>query len=297
VQVQAGHTTPCYDADYYPFGGERMITDNCDSAYKFTGKERDTESGLDNFGARFDSSSLGRFMSPDIGRFHLIDPQSLNRYAYVGNNPLVFFDPDGLEKYSYWLRLGGFIQTNLVSIGDPVPLVPLAVLRKGIGASPRSSSQPGRPFDMDKGQYPNAGAGVEVQWWKDNGNKVNTVYVTFTIDMQTNVDKDGSVTTTTSIVSASITWGPYQGDEIGNGDLRTQINWAGKDPNTQLKWNADLSQLSDEQLAAVRSAVASNPRASFLNPFLSLIDQEIERRQGKRRRLEEEQERDKKNNS
>jgi RHS repeat-associated protein len=34
-------------------------------AYKFTGKERDTESGLDNFGARYNASSLGRFMSPD----------------------------------------------------------------------------------------------------------------------------------------------------------------------------------------------------------------------------------------
>jgi len=34
-------------------------------AYKFTGKERDFESGLDNFGARYMGSILGRFMSPD----------------------------------------------------------------------------------------------------------------------------------------------------------------------------------------------------------------------------------------
>jgi RHS repeat-associated protein len=34
-------------------------------AYKVTGKERDAESGLDNFGARYDASSLGRFMTPD----------------------------------------------------------------------------------------------------------------------------------------------------------------------------------------------------------------------------------------
>jgi RHS repeat-associated protein len=33
--------------------------------HKFTGKERDSESGLDNFGARYDSSSMGRFMTPD----------------------------------------------------------------------------------------------------------------------------------------------------------------------------------------------------------------------------------------
>jgi RHS repeat-associated protein len=34
-------------------------------AHKFTGKERDTESGLDNFGKRYDASSMGRFMTPD----------------------------------------------------------------------------------------------------------------------------------------------------------------------------------------------------------------------------------------
>jgi RHS repeat-associated protein len=102
VQVQAGHTTPCYDADYYPFGGERMITDNCDSAYKFTGKERDSESGLDSFGARYYGSSIGRFMSPDwdeapspIPYVRLDDPQTLNLYAYVGNNPLSKNDPTG----------------------------------------------------------------------------------------------------------------------------------------------------------------------------------------------------------
>ncbi len=47
------------------------------AAYKFTGKERDSESGLDNFGARYDSSSMGRFMSPDgfYKDSHVGDPQ------------------------------------------------------------------------------------------------------------------------------------------------------------------------------------------------------------------------------
>lgn len=93
----------CYDADFYPFGGERIVTDTCDSAYKFTGKERDSESGLDNFGARYDSSSIGRFMSPDPVGGHPQDPQTLNRYAYVRNNPLNLTDPTGLDFY---LRCG-----------------------------------------------------------------------------------------------------------------------------------------------------------------------------------------------
>lgn len=57
---------------------------------KFTGKERDAESGLDNFGARYMGSSLGRFMSPDPMGGHPQDPQTLNRYTYVRNNPLIF---------------------------------------------------------------------------------------------------------------------------------------------------------------------------------------------------------------
>ncbi len=89
----------CYDADFYPFGGERIVTDTCDSAYKFTGKERDGESGLDNFGARYDSSQLGRFMSPDPANYGAIDksPQTWNAYSYVANNPLNATDPDGLD--------------------------------------------------------------------------------------------------------------------------------------------------------------------------------------------------------
>lgn len=68
----------------------------------FTGKERDTESGLDYFGARYYASSMGRFMSPDwsakaepVPYSKLDNPQSLNLYAYVGNNPLSRTDPTG----------------------------------------------------------------------------------------------------------------------------------------------------------------------------------------------------------
>ncbi len=63
---------------------------------KFTGKERDSESNLDNFGARYDASSLGRFMTPDPLGGKLVDPQTLNRYSYVINNPLRCTDPTGL---------------------------------------------------------------------------------------------------------------------------------------------------------------------------------------------------------
>src|SRR5580698_223161 len=56
-----------------------------------TGKERDSETGLDYFGARYFSSAQGRFRSPDPQYFQkemLTDPQRFNLYAYTRNNPL-----------------------------------------------------------------------------------------------------------------------------------------------------------------------------------------------------------------
>jgi len=77
--------------------------------HHFTGKERDAESGNDYFGARYYSSSMGRFMSPDwsakaepVPYAKLDDPQSLNLYAYVGNNPLTQVDADG-HCWPQWL--------------------------------------------------------------------------------------------------------------------------------------------------------------------------------------------------
>jgi RHS repeat-associated protein len=64
---------------------------------KFTGKERDSESGLDYFGARYYGSALGRFSSPDPEQASasLFNPQLWNGYSYSINNPLAYKDPDG----------------------------------------------------------------------------------------------------------------------------------------------------------------------------------------------------------
>jgi len=70
---------------------------------RYTGKERDTESGNDYFGARYFGSSMGRFMSPDYSDSDPVpvpsadfdNPQSLNLYSYVHDNPLTNADPDG----------------------------------------------------------------------------------------------------------------------------------------------------------------------------------------------------------
>ena len=75
-------------------------TAECFSRYLFTGKERDTESGNDYFGARYYASTMGRFMSPDPSGLVFADPtnpQSFNLYNYGWNNPLINVDPTGLD--------------------------------------------------------------------------------------------------------------------------------------------------------------------------------------------------------
>jgi len=70
--------------------------------YKFNGKELDDETGLYNYGARYYSSSLGRYITPDwsqkptaVPYADLSNPQTLNLYTYSHNNPTSFADQDG----------------------------------------------------------------------------------------------------------------------------------------------------------------------------------------------------------
>jgi RHS repeat-associated protein len=111
ITDQNGTVVECYD--YLPFG--RLIPSSVNgrnsvgchpinpdttltsrTPRKFTGKERDAETGLDFFLARYYSAAQGRFMNPDIAGPRLYDPQSFNKYNYTRNNPLKRIDPDGM---------------------------------------------------------------------------------------------------------------------------------------------------------------------------------------------------------
>ncbi len=92
--------TMCADSDFLPFGQELNYSNSCAQNYKFTGMERDAETGNDNFGARYYASNLGRFLSVDpvaLSSQKMADPQQLNMYSYVRDNPLKYIDPKGEE--------------------------------------------------------------------------------------------------------------------------------------------------------------------------------------------------------
>ena len=85
---------------YMPFGElwENQQVSEYDERFKFTGKERDAETGYDYFGARYYLSLLGIWLSPDP----LLDEYpKLSSYAYCNWNPINHIDPYGLDVYRY----------------------------------------------------------------------------------------------------------------------------------------------------------------------------------------------------
>jgi RHS repeat-associated protein len=82
--------------EYDPFGKTAKETSTASiSPYKFTGQEEDAETGLYYYGARYYDPALGRFISADTIVQAPGDPQTLNRYSYCRNNPVLFTDPSG----------------------------------------------------------------------------------------------------------------------------------------------------------------------------------------------------------
>ena len=110
LQQGTGNRPGCYPASGSP---EYPLSVADVHAIKFTGKERDAETGLDYFGARYMSSAQGRWTTPDplLGTLRPDNPQTLNRYAYTLNNPLRYVDHDGKYETDVHLELTTVLAT------------------------------------------------------------------------------------------------------------------------------------------------------------------------------------------
>jgi RHS repeat-associated protein len=134
-----GSVAECHD--YLPFG-ELISYPACtygaaDDQYQFAEYQRDWESNLDNAQARYYASALGRFMSPDRSDFpdsvpyaDFQNPQTLNLYSYVENDPLGATDPTGHKNHlecdpdKSFVQQDGILiqaQTNCHIVNDPDP--------------------------------------------------------------------------------------------------------------------------------------------------------------------------------
>ena len=93
--------------EYFPFGAYRERTDYDASFpnanYTFTDQEDDDELGFYNYKARLYDPALGRFISADTIVQASGDPQSLNRYTYARNNPLMYTDPTGHFWFAFFI--------------------------------------------------------------------------------------------------------------------------------------------------------------------------------------------------
>lgn len=87
---------------YYPFGQQLNAPADAYHSHRFTGQERDAETGLVYFGARYYQDAAARFVSvdPALESGKLQTPQTWNRYLYARNNPLKFIDPNGRQEES-----------------------------------------------------------------------------------------------------------------------------------------------------------------------------------------------------
>ncbi len=82
---------------YYPYGAIKTSSGTPPTDYDYTGQKRDASANLMYYGARYYDPALARFIQPDTIVPNPLDPQSLNRYAYVRNNPVNRIDPTGHE--------------------------------------------------------------------------------------------------------------------------------------------------------------------------------------------------------
>ncbi len=137
IDTSGGNVTAV--SDYLPFGttlnDQNYDSLGYDNAYKFTGQELDDETGLYYYDARYYDSDLGRFMAVDgayLGvsgdKAMLVNPQALNSYSYVLNNPLKYVDPSGNNFVDTWNSGMDILESIAAADGPALYLDTVAVV-------------------------------------------------------------------------------------------------------------------------------------------------------------------------
>jgi len=135
-------------AEYTPYGSLSAHTGTATVAHKFTGQRQDAASGLVLFPGRIYDPTLGRFLQADPFVQDPADPQMLNRYSYVRNNPVNFVDPSGY-KWS-WKKFFKIVAI----VAAVIAVAAVAVMAAAaLGAAPAIAAVAGGEFMLS-----NAGA-------------------------------------------------------------------------------------------------------------------------------------------
>ena len=118
--------------EYDPWGAVSRASGTIDPDTRFTGQKLDPETGLYYYGGRYYDAEIGRFVSADPFVQTPYDPQNLNRYSYVINNPQNLIDPDGYFHQIKKKKKGGFLRSffgmfigaivTIVTAGQGAPL-------------------------------------------------------------------------------------------------------------------------------------------------------------------------------
>ncbi len=148
--------------DYMPFGSERVNekVGGFQTRFTFTDQEKDAESGLMYYGARYYDPVIGRFTSVDPVVVDttrrefaqaLLNPQMLNEYSYVGNNPLKYVDPNGEGAVLFLALLGGIavLAMNAPAIQNALPMFPAMLENSGLTLETLARSAPGSGDAID----------------------------------------------------------------------------------------------------------------------------------------------------
>ncbi|MEK7806314.1 MAG: RHS repeat-associated core domain-containing protein, partial [Chloroflexota bacterium] len=145
--------------EHTPYGSLRRHEGPADVRHKFTGQHQDAGTGLVLFPARAYDPTLGRFLQPDPFVQDPADPQTLNRYSYVRNNPLNLVDPSGYGWVRWIARVVGAVIGAIVGffVCGPECAYTGAVIGFGIGDSVGTALER-RSGSSSRGSFPIAAA-------------------------------------------------------------------------------------------------------------------------------------------